>query len=229
MRRAKSLRNGVHHANAVVWGPAYRTRLRGGVQRRRVPRDALHELVHGSGATVRGRDDLSLFFRALVDQVARRVEQRGRRLLVAGATRADERRRGHRRFPLGREVPRRAQRAGGVPQRLHGQPDALFRDAARPRRGAVVHGEVHLQFHLFRVFLRRQHAREAFDFFRAGFFPGDEVGQVRVVGVVLLRLAVVRGAVSGVHDEVRGVPRRRFQRRRAPRRGGGDVRALGHE
>jgi hypothetical protein len=28
MRRAKSLRIGVHHANAVVWGPVYRTRLR---------------------------------------------------------------------------------------------------------------------------------------------------------------------------------------------------------
>jgi hypothetical protein len=27
MRRAKSLRNGVHRANAVVWGPVYRTRL----------------------------------------------------------------------------------------------------------------------------------------------------------------------------------------------------------
>jgi len=27
MRREKYLRNGVHHANAVVWGPVYRTRL----------------------------------------------------------------------------------------------------------------------------------------------------------------------------------------------------------
>eukprot|EP00982_Pelagococcus_subviridis_P010596 31013-Pelagococcus_subviridis.AAC.6 len=27
MRRAKSLRNGVHHANAVVWGQVYRTHL----------------------------------------------------------------------------------------------------------------------------------------------------------------------------------------------------------
>eukprot|EP00982_Pelagococcus_subviridis_P010771 31028-Pelagococcus_subviridis.AAC.5 len=27
MRRAKSLRIGVHHANAVVWGPVYRTHL----------------------------------------------------------------------------------------------------------------------------------------------------------------------------------------------------------
>jgi hypothetical protein len=30
MRRAKSLRIGVHHANAVVWGPVYRTHLREG-------------------------------------------------------------------------------------------------------------------------------------------------------------------------------------------------------
>jgi hypothetical protein len=29
MRREKSLRNDVHHANAVVWGPVYRTRLGG--------------------------------------------------------------------------------------------------------------------------------------------------------------------------------------------------------
>ena len=29
MRREKSLRNGVHHADAVVWGPVYGTRLRG--------------------------------------------------------------------------------------------------------------------------------------------------------------------------------------------------------
>ena len=28
MRRAKSLRIGVHIANAVVWGPVYRTRLK---------------------------------------------------------------------------------------------------------------------------------------------------------------------------------------------------------
>eukprot|EP00982_Pelagococcus_subviridis_P012927 31200-Pelagococcus_subviridis.AAC.9 len=27
-RREKSLRNGVHHANGVVWEPVYRTRLR---------------------------------------------------------------------------------------------------------------------------------------------------------------------------------------------------------
>jgi hypothetical protein len=27
MRLAKSLRNGVHHADGVVWGPVYKTRL----------------------------------------------------------------------------------------------------------------------------------------------------------------------------------------------------------
>ena len=36
MCREKSLRNGVHHANAVVWGPVYRTRLTR--SRRRIPR-----------------------------------------------------------------------------------------------------------------------------------------------------------------------------------------------
>eukprot|EP00982_Pelagococcus_subviridis_P008098 30810-Pelagococcus_subviridis.AAC.1 len=35
MRRAKSLRNGVHHANAVVWEPVYRTHL-GRIRRRRI-------------------------------------------------------------------------------------------------------------------------------------------------------------------------------------------------
>ena len=35
MRRGKSLRNGVHLANAVVWGPVYRTRLRRRLRRRR--------------------------------------------------------------------------------------------------------------------------------------------------------------------------------------------------
>eukprot|EP00982_Pelagococcus_subviridis_P005267 29576-Pelagococcus_subviridis.AAC.2 len=54
-RRAKSLRNGVHHANAVVRGPVYRTHLRRPrgdgplVRRRRAPRalakDVLHDLI----------------------------------------------------------------------------------------------------------------------------------------------------------------------------------------
>ena len=39
MRREKSLRNSVHHANAVVWGPVYRTRLTpGGMRSRASPR-----------------------------------------------------------------------------------------------------------------------------------------------------------------------------------------------
>jgi len=33
MRRAKSLRNDVHHANGVVWGPVYRTHLSRGRHR----------------------------------------------------------------------------------------------------------------------------------------------------------------------------------------------------
>ena len=39
MRREKSLRNSVHHANAVVWGPVYRTHLTpGGMRSRASPR-----------------------------------------------------------------------------------------------------------------------------------------------------------------------------------------------
>ena len=52
MRRAKSLRNGVHHANAVVWGPVYnrtrlrllRSRLRDRSRHLRLLRDVHHEL-----------------------------------------------------------------------------------------------------------------------------------------------------------------------------------------
>ena len=33
MRREKSLRIGVHHANAVVWEPVYRTHLTSGTSR----------------------------------------------------------------------------------------------------------------------------------------------------------------------------------------------------
>ena len=45
MRRAKSLRIGVHHANAVVWGPVYRTHLNEDVRRmpEHVHREALVE------------------------------------------------------------------------------------------------------------------------------------------------------------------------------------------
>eukprot|EP00982_Pelagococcus_subviridis_P012671 31188-Pelagococcus_subviridis.AAC.8 len=35
MRRQKSLRIGVHHADAVVWGPVYRTHLNADDRRRR--------------------------------------------------------------------------------------------------------------------------------------------------------------------------------------------------
>ena len=49
-RRAKSLRNGVHHANAVVWGPVYRTHLRApqdvrGMPARLEPSQRLHRLL----------------------------------------------------------------------------------------------------------------------------------------------------------------------------------------
>eukprot|EP00982_Pelagococcus_subviridis_P015244 31386-Pelagococcus_subviridis.AAC.9 len=44
-RRAKSLRNGVHHADGVVWGPVYRTRLIRGAAARRRRRGRLRILV----------------------------------------------------------------------------------------------------------------------------------------------------------------------------------------
>jgi hypothetical protein len=49
MRRAKSLRIGVHHADAVVWGPVYRTRLRD----EEIARD--DELLGGDDALLRER------------------------------------------------------------------------------------------------------------------------------------------------------------------------------
>jgi len=50
MRRRKSLRIGVHNANAVVWGPVYRTHLRSPRSRR--------DFVLGGGASTRGRGSL---------------------------------------------------------------------------------------------------------------------------------------------------------------------------
>jgi len=46
MRRAKSLRIGVHHANAVVWGPVYRTHLRALLRGERL-RDRFFLLLRG--------------------------------------------------------------------------------------------------------------------------------------------------------------------------------------
>ena len=54
-RRQKSLRNGVHHANAVVWGPVYRTHLfvhRQLAQRQRQPRGLRVEVPHLPGGLV---------------------------------------------------------------------------------------------------------------------------------------------------------------------------------
>ena len=45
MHRGKSLRNGVHHANAVVWGPVYRTHL--GFQRGDARAEARGDRVFG--------------------------------------------------------------------------------------------------------------------------------------------------------------------------------------
>jgi|EP00982_Pelagococcus_subviridis_P015462 hypothetical protein len=73
MRREKSLRIGVHHANGVVWGPVYRTHLvfrkHGGDRLRRLVSDRLVRRVpavlvrrpavrdaraHARGAVLRG-------------------------------------------------------------------------------------------------------------------------------------------------------------------------------
>jgi len=43
MRRAKSLRNGVHHAIAAVWEPVYRTYLKFSSSMTSTPRISKHE------------------------------------------------------------------------------------------------------------------------------------------------------------------------------------------
>eukprot|EP00982_Pelagococcus_subviridis_P005489 29658-Pelagococcus_subviridis.AAC.6 len=48
MRRQKSLRNGVHHADAVVWGPVYRTHLN-------TPRDVSGGVARSSGIFMKSR------------------------------------------------------------------------------------------------------------------------------------------------------------------------------
>eukprot|EP00982_Pelagococcus_subviridis_P013439 31252-Pelagococcus_subviridis.AAC.13 len=53
MRRAKSLRNGVHHADADVWGPVYRTHL----VVVRVEIDALQRVVPRDVAPQRPQND----------------------------------------------------------------------------------------------------------------------------------------------------------------------------
>ena len=85
MRRAKSLRIGVHHANAVVWGPVYRTHLilrqvlshpRAEISRRDEAQRALVEvLVRGDAHPRRGLvlldvavGDLDLVELAVVDR-----------------------------------------------------------------------------------------------------------------------------------------------------------------
>eukprot|EP00982_Pelagococcus_subviridis_P005022 29446-Pelagococcus_subviridis.AAC.2 len=59
MRRGKSLRNGVHHANAVVWGPVYRThlqRVRGGIKCARFPKiDLRRRLFHEQRGRARAK------------------------------------------------------------------------------------------------------------------------------------------------------------------------------
>ena len=49
MRRAKSLRIGVHIANAVVWGPVYRTHLMTAYATANSPAHPTSPLTHGGG------------------------------------------------------------------------------------------------------------------------------------------------------------------------------------
>ena len=53
-REIKSLRIGVHHANAVVWEPVYRTRL---IQHRGILLRLLHRRVDGRKHRVPGEDE----------------------------------------------------------------------------------------------------------------------------------------------------------------------------
>ena len=80
MRRQKSLRNGVHHANAVVWGPVYRTHLippaRRGLRHDRFPRP-LHrarDVARRRAATPR-LDDVPPRARDLVVERVRGVQR----------------------------------------------------------------------------------------------------------------------------------------------------------
>ena len=74
MRRAKSLRIGVHHANAVVWGLVYRTHISfGGVGVRRAPRrrvvDRRRRLFREHRGAVPVRFEVHAHVEALRDRV----------------------------------------------------------------------------------------------------------------------------------------------------------------
>ena len=73
MRRQKSLRIGVHHADAVVWGPVYRTHLGFKSERR-----AVHLFPPG-GEKQREEDSLDALDRQRVaeDRLRRRREEGG--------------------------------------------------------------------------------------------------------------------------------------------------------
>jgi len=76
-RRQKSLRNGVHHANAVVWGPVYRThlsfeRLGGGELQRRLAHLLREPRVLRRGLERRARGPLARDSRLLSRRAQRR-------------------------------------------------------------------------------------------------------------------------------------------------------------
>ena len=89
MRRVKSLRIGVHHANAVVWGPVYRTHLRrvavGAARAAEEPGEEILHLLHAAIAREPLEDplpDRSRLARALPQHVR---EQQAVELAHGGA------------------------------------------------------------------------------------------------------------------------------------------------
>jgi hypothetical protein len=96
-RRAKSLRIGVHHANAVVWGPVYRTRLELFAERRlavAAAAAAAVAVVAVVAVVVCGEADLvyALVVRCRSHQIIKTVKYRALRPRSSRARR-DERRR----------------------------------------------------------------------------------------------------------------------------------------
>ena len=130
MRRAKSLRIGVHHANAVVWEPVYRTRLRHRLQELRalLPHDrearpdvALHRAPR---FPLRNTQQIRRLFEVTLDVARLRVD-RGYRAAQRGdavARRARVR------------VAQRRLRGGGVREETDREAAAGERGERRERR-----------------------------------------------------------------------------------------------
>eukprot|EP00982_Pelagococcus_subviridis_P012748 31194-Pelagococcus_subviridis.AAC.14 len=125
MRREKSLKNGVHHANGVVWGPVYRTRL-------------IHA-VHHAQDLVRAVRAHALAFRVARVRADRGVRLRLRLRRGRGRRHRRRRRRGRRRRRrrrgVGNAFRRRLDRRDRVRGRLRGR----AHDVQLERGGYLVH------------------------------------------------------------------------------------------